>query len=74
VQNHEEGIVSMNDNGGRRYGDERRQSLVEIDFQERRVGVDRRCNSDRRSGFDRRSPAGFRRVAGIDRRTSFISM
>ena len=64
----------MNDNGGRRSGSERRQSIVEIDFQERRFGDDRRYIPDRRRGFDRRSPEGFRRIAGIDRRTSFVSM
>lgn len=64
----------MNDNGGRRSGVERRQKIVEIDFQERRSGGDRRCMSDRRSGFDRRSPEGFRRIAELDRRTTFVSM
>ena len=66
--------MTLDINGGRRTGFDRRQVTVEISCSDRRTGDDRRSGIDRRSGYDRRSPEGLRAIIGIDRRASFKPM
>ena len=63
--------MDVKDNGGRRAGEQRRQVIEEIGFEERRIDSDRRIVRDRRCGFDRRTPLGFRYLSGMDRRKCF---
>ena len=63
--------MKIEDNGGRRIGQDRRRMQVAIDFNDRRMHSDRRKGADRRCGFDRRSQLGFRHLAGMDRRRAF---
>ncbi len=48
-------LSAVSDNGGRRFGMDRRIFLNAAYLTERRLGIDRRNRFDRRSGVERRS-------------------
>jgi hypothetical protein len=52
--------LELEDNGGMRTGNERRQTADPFEGSERRTGRDRRRGFDRRSGIDRRWAADRR--------------
>ena len=58
-------IPIANDNGGRRFGFERRQFSYFLHIPERRSGI------DRRTGIDRRSEIGVELKSMIERRAIF---
>jgi len=69
--------VTIEDNGGSRSGQDRRQTKMEFQGEERRSGEERRQTGDRRSGLTRRQTPDRRNInpywdgSRIERRDAF---
>ncbi len=63
-------MTSIKDNGGRRFGTERRKYLYTSHIPERREGPERRSGTDRRIVPDRRKE--MRTPPDVERRRAYI--